>query len=202
VISDVYDSLVHLFKAYGCPAPIYLGEHWKDQHLPPLSVVIWQTNDVFAPQGASVTPLQRGMYINPRPVATRRCGLNAQLWATAPEQRDPCDQYRADLAWLDALVNQFVVGLQAIASGIHVVSGGVHAPGNAGSVRSGLGYDMTSMVDIPIVDAPWPAQQLDKCTTTWMYRPATAEITIAGNVDPNPPHYQPGIVFPVPTATE
>lgn len=200
MISDLYDSIVELFKVYGCPAPIYLGEQFKDQHTETLCVVLWQTDDKFTPQLASVLPpITRALYLNPRPIATRKCGLNARLWATAPPQKDPQDQYRADLAYLDALVNQFAIALQQLASGISDIEGGMAADGNAAAVRSGLGYDLVCRVDVPVIDAPWPAQQLDECSKTWEHRPATALITISGKVDPEPPHFQPGTTFPVPT---
>lgn len=203
MISDVYDTMVELFKRYGCPAPVYLGEQYASQHIETMSVVMWQTRDKFAEKSPTlvVTPAQGG-YVNPLPIKTRRCGLAARLWATAPEQRNPSDQYRANLAWLDALVNQFCIGLHYIAQGISEFEGGVAAAGNAAADVAGLAYDLTCLIDIPIVDAHWPARALDKCTETWIHRPATAEITISGKVDPAPPFYQPGIVFPVPTATE
>lgn len=202
MISDVYDSVVELFQRYGCPAPVYLGKQFADQNTEPLCVVMWQTDDKYGGQIASVTPTQTGLYINPRPLKTRSCGLSVRLWASAPEQKNAQDQYRADLAFLDALINQFAIALNYIASGINEMSGGMAAAGNAASVISGLGYDLTCTVDIPIIDAPWPAQALDKCTETWVHRPGTAEITVSGKVDPDPPFYQPGIVFPVPTVEE
>ena len=199
MISDVYDSVVELFNTYKCPAPVFLGKQYADQYIAPLSVVMWQTRDQFAEQIASYTPTQRGLYVNPRPLATRRCGFTARLWATAPVQRNTQDQYRADLAWLDALVNQFVIALRYIGAGISAADAGMAAAGNAAADVSGLGYDLECHLDIPIVDAPWPAQGLDKCTETWKHSPATAEITVSGKVDPAPPYFQPGIVFPVPT---
>lgn len=199
MISDVYDSVIEAFKQYGCPAPVYLGEQYADQHLAPLCVVMWQTDDLFTEQIASVTMPMQSMYINPRPIKTRRCGLRARLWATAKPQRNAEDQYRADLATLDALLNQFIVALQHTVPGIYELRGGHAAKGNAATVTSGLGYDLDCLIDIPIIDAPWPAQALDKCATTWKYGRGTAEITISGKVDPAPPYFQPAIVFPVPT---
>ncbi len=203
MISDMYDSVVELFKHYGCPAPVYLGEQYATQHTETMCVVMWQTSDQFAEAVPSApSPTQTGLYINPRPLKTRRCGLKVRMWAKAPKQRNAQDQYRADLAWLDALVNQFCIALNYITAGINELQGGVAAAGNASAAVAGLGYDLTCLVDVPIIDAKWPAQALDKCTETWQHMPATAEITISGKVDPEPPYYQPGIVFPVPTATE
>lgn len=202
MISDVYDSTVELFKRYGCPAQVFLGPQWLDQYIPPLSVVLYQTRDQFGEQVASYTPTQRGLYVNPRPLATRACGFTARLWATAPTQRNSEDQYRADLAWLDALVNQFVIALRYIGAGISSAEGGMAAKGNAAADVSGLGYELECRLDIPIIDAPWPAQGLDNCSQTWRHARATAEITVSGKVDPEPPFYQPGIVFPVPTPEE
>ncbi len=204
MISDVYDSVVEVFKTYGCPAPVYLGEQFADQHLAPLCVVMWQTADQYAGQLASVpvgpdTPTGR-LYINPRPLKTRRCGVTARLWAQAPQQRSPQDQYRADLAFLDALINQFCIALNYITAGINEIKGGMAAKGNAAASVAGLGYDLMTAIDIPIVDAKWPAQQLDKCTSTWLHHTATAEISVAAEI--GDPPFAPTIVFPVPTTEE
>ncbi len=206
MISDLYDSVVEVFRRYGCPAAVYLGSQYQSQHTETLRVVIVQETDSYAPPLPSLSPLatQQYMYgvINPRPVGTRKCGFFVELWATAPQQRDPQDQYRADLAYLDALINQFAVALQQTASGIHVLEGGQAGPGNGAAGSAGLGYVLRVSVDVPIIDAKWPAQQLSACTETWVHRPATADITIAGNVDPESPHYQPQPPFRVPTPTE
>lgn len=203
MISDVYDSMVEAFRRYGCPAAVYLGSQYQAQNTETLRVVLHQTIDQFAPPLPSLTPIatQQYMYgaINPRPVATRRCGVEAELWATAPLQRDPQDQYRADLAYLDALVNQFVVVLQQLTSGIFVVEGGQAGPGNGAAGSAGLGYVIKALIDVPVIDAAWPREQLDKCTETWAHRPARADITISGKVDPEPPHFQPQPPFRVPT---
>ncbi len=204
MISDVYDSVVQVFKAYDCPAVVYLGEQLADQHIAPLSVTMWQTSDQFIGQNASVpvgpdTPTGR-LYINPRPLKTRRCGVTARLWAQATKQRSPQDQYRADLAYLDALVNQFCIALNYITAGINEIQGGMAAKGNAATVVAGLGYDLMTTIDIPIVDAKWPALALDKCTETWLHHTATAEISIAAKV--GDPPYAPNVVFPVPTSEE
>lgn len=203
MISDVYDSVVDAFRRYGCPAVVYLGSQYQPQNTETLRVVLHQTIDQFASPLPSLNPIatQQYMYgaINPRPVATRRCGVEAELWATAPTQRDPQDQYRADLAYLDALVNQFVVALQQIASGLFVIEGGQAGPGNGAAGAAGLGYVVKAMIDIPVIDAPWPKEQLDRCTETWVHRPAVAEITISGKVDPEPPNFQPQPPFRVPT---
>lgn len=202
MISDVYDSVVEVFKRYGCPARVYLGEQYASQHTETLCVVMWQTSDQFTEQLASVTPSQAIVYIDPRPLKTRKCGVTARLWATAPQQRERGDQYRADLAYLDALINQFAIALHYIGAGINEMKGGMAAANNAAADVAGLGYDFQCSIEIPIIDAKWPAQALDKCTQTWLHHTATADITIAGKVDPEPPFYQDGIRFPVPTATE
>jgi len=209
VISDLFDSLCHAFKAYGCPAAMFLGEQWRAQHGPPLRVVIWQGNqsppDVFSPQNvASIQPSQRLQYINPRPVATRVAGFSAELWATSPPQKDPRDQYRADLAYLDALVNQLGAALQQISSGIFTMQGGLAAAGNADASVSGLGYTAQCTCAIPIIEAPWPAQQLSRCSETWAYGSATAEVGVVLQTGYNPPEFAPSSppVFRVPTPPE
>ncbi len=201
MISDVYDSMVEAFRIYGCPAQVLLGEQYAWQHTGMLTVILWQTDDRYAPQIPSVPqgPMTNMGAINPRPVATRKCGAVARLWATAPEQRDPVDQYRANLAYLDALINQTIVVLQQLTSGIYVAQGGRSPEGNAGSVIAGLGYDLAFSVDVPIIDTAWPAQALSDCTRTWIHRPARAIVSIDGKVDPNPPYYQTGTQFEVPT---
>lgn len=202
MISDIYDALVQGFERYNCPARVYLGGQFHEQHTQPLRVVLKQTDDVFEKGTPSFTPTQQMLYgqaINPRPVGTRRCGLDVEFWAKAPQQRDPQDQYRADLAYLDALVNQFAVVMQQIAAGIHVFQGGAAAAGNVSANSAGLGYLLKALVDIPLIDAPWPAQQLSACTTTWAYRPADFIITVEGKVSPEPPYYQPQPSFRVPT---
>lgn len=201
MISDLYDSLVHAFRAYKCPAPIYLGEQFRAQNTGPMRVVIWQGKDSpadqFTPQiAASLSPTQTLQYINPRPVATRKCGFSVELWATAPTQKNAQDQYRADLAWLDALVNQFVVSLQQIASGIYQVNGGKAAAGNADASVLGLGYTMLCVCDIPIIDAAWPAQQLSECSKSWEYGAATADISIENQAEP--PTVSPRFTVPTP----
>lgn len=206
MISDVYDSVVHVFREYGCPAVVYLGEQFADQHIEPMSVVMWQTSDEYTGQLASVaidpnSPTGR-IYINPRPLKTRRCGVTARLWAQAKQQRDAQSQYRADLAYLDALVNQFCIALNYITAGINEIKGGMAAKGNASTVVAGLGYDLMTTIDIPIVDAKWPAQALDKCTETWLHHTATAEISVAAAPAVSKPPFPPTIVFPVPTAEE
>ncbi len=201
MISDVYDSVVEVFCKYGCPAKVYLGEQYADQHIETLSVVMWQTSDQYAGQIASVdvgpnTPTGH-LYINPRPLKTRRCGVTARLWAQAKTQSNAQDQYRADLAYLDALINQFCIALNYITAGINEIKGGMAAKGNASTVVAGLGYDLMTAIDIPIVDAKWPAQQLDKCTETWLHHTATAEVSVAAKI--GEPPYAPNVVFPVPT---
>lgn len=204
MISDLYDAICQAFKRYGCPAPIYLGEQWRSQHTIPLRVVMWQGKDSpadqFTPQlAASLTPTQRIQFINPRPVATRRCGFSVELWATAPNTKDTRDQYRANLAYLDALVNQFCAALQQLTSGIFEVESGRAAAGNADADVSGLGYTLQCLCDVPIIDVPWPAQQLDKCSETWAYGQASAEISVTTATEPpvvSPPP------FPVPTPEE
>lgn len=203
MISDVYDAVVEGFRRYGCPAAVYLGGQFFEQHTPPLRVVLKQTDDLFGPPLPSMgdTPTQQMMYgnaMNPRSVGTRRCGLDVEMWATAPRQRDPQDQYRADLAYLDALVNQFAVVLQQIASGVHVLQSGVAATGNVSANAAGLGYMLKALVDIPIIDAPWPAQQLSRCSETWAHRSGSFVITVEGKVGGEPP-YQPQPPFTVPT---
>jgi hypothetical protein len=201
MISDVYDSVVQVFCTYGCPAPVYLGQQYADQHLAPLSVVMWQTDDQFSGQNASVpvgpdTPTGR-LYLNPRPLKTRRCGVTARLWAQAKPQRSAQDQYRADLAYLDALINQYCIALNYITAGINEIKGGMAAKGNAAAGVAGLGYDLFTSIDIPIVDAKWPAEALDKCTETWVHQTATAVISVAAEI--GDPPFAPNVVFPVPT---
>jgi hypothetical protein len=203
VISDVYDCIVEAFRRYKCPANVYLGEQFRAQHTGPLRVVIYQGQSSPADQftgalPAQLLPTQTIQYINPRPVATRRSGFSAELWATAPKQRSAVDQYRADLAYLDALVNQFGVALQQLASGIFMIQSGVAAAGNADAAVAGLGYTLQCVIDVPIIDAEWPAQQLSKCTETWAHHPATAEVSVQDTQTEEvvPP------VFSVPTPTE
>ena len=204
MISDLFDSVVHVFARYKCPAVLYLGQQFTPQHTETLRVVMYQGEkspaDEFAPQSAaSLLPSQTIQYINPRPVATRRAGFSVELWATAPKQRQAQHQFRADLAYLDALLNQFIVALQQTASGVFVAKSGVAAPGNQDANVAGLGYTLQCSCDVPVIDAPWPAQQLSECSKTWAYGPARAEITIAGKVDTEAPFYQPQPPFIVPT---
>lgn len=203
MISDLYDSMVRAFRAYGCPAPIYLGKQFADQHTGPFRVVLWQDADTFGQANPSLPAAAQAatkQAINPRAVATRRCGVVANLWATAPVQRSAQDQYRADLAYLDALVNQVCVALQQLASGVFIMSAGMAAAGNDNADVAGLGYELRFSVDVPIIDAAWPAQQLSECTKTWIEAPATAEITIEKRVPPlDPPTYQGEPPFTVPT---
>lgn len=206
MISDLYDAVCHAFRAYGCPAEVYLGEQWRAQHTGTMRVVMWQGKDSppdqFGPQTASsILPTQALQFINPRPVATRRAGFSVELWATAPPQRDPADQFRANQAWLDALVNHFCVVLQQKASGIFEVVGGVAAAGNGDAVAAGLGYEMQCYCDVPIIDAPWPAQQLSECSKTWHYGQGTAEITVQAQTHSDPVEYTtspPTFVAPTP----
>ncbi len=195
MISDLYDALTKAFKRYGCPAPIFLGEQFRAQHTVPLRVVLWQGKDSpadqYVPQNVSVpNPTQRLQYINPRPVATRRCGFSAELWATAPTEKDPQDQYRANLAFLDALVNQFVVALQQLASGIYEVQSGRAAAGNADASVSGLGYTLQCVCDVPVIDAAWPAEGLNECSKTWAYGRATAEVDVDLQTKIDPPTFE------------
>ncbi len=201
MISDLYDSLVKAFRAYKCPAPIYLGEHFRSQHTVPLRVVLWQGKDSPADafSGAVVaglTPTQAIQYINPRPVATRECGFSAELWATAPTQRNVENQYRANLAYLDALINQLVTALQQISSGVYRIQGGRAAAGNADATVSGLGYTLACVCDIPIIDARWPEKQLSECSKSWAYGPASADISIENQNDP--PTVSPRFTVPTP----
>ena len=189
MISDLYDALCQAFARYKCPAPIYLGEQYRAQHTAPMRVVLWQGKDSpvdqFTPQlAASLLPTQTLQYINPRPVATRKCGFSAELWATAPTQNDPQDQYRANLAYRDALVNQFAVALQQISSGISQLQGGKAAAGNGDASVSGLGYTLACVCDVPIIDSAWPAQQLSECSKSWAYRAATAIVSIENQKPP------------------
>ncbi len=204
MISDLYDSIVEAFERYGCPAKVYLGEQYRSQHTETLRVIMWQGSsspaDSFGGHSAaSLSPTQRIQFVNPRPVATRKCGFSVELWATAPEQRFPADQFRANQAYLDALVNQFVAVLQQIASGVYTVQGGLAAAGNADADVAGLGYTLQCSCDVPIIDVAWPSQQLSECSKTWQYSGATAEVTIAGKVDPETPFYQNQPPFTVPT---
>lgn len=204
MISDLYDSMVKAFAIYRCPAPIFLGRQFLDQHTGTMRVVMWQDQDTFAPPLPSLNATQQAGLrhaINPRSTATRKCGVVMNLWANAPRQSDPTNQYRADLAYLDALVNQCLVVLQQLASGIYVAKAGLAADGNQNADVAGLGYDLHLSVDVPVIDTVWPAQQLSECSRTWAQAPATAEIEIAKRVsDPlNPPTYAPEPPFTVPT---
>jgi hypothetical protein len=202
MISDLYDALVVVFKQYECPAAVYLGEQYRAQNTETLRVVMWPSGDKFTPQNGSVLsePARRFWRpINPRSTATRKAGFEVELWATAPVQRNPVHQYRADLAYLDALVNQFAIAMQQIASGLFELAIGDSAPSNAAAGVAGLGYTLQCSVDVPVIDAKWPAQQLDACTKTWAEASGSATITVDGKVDPEPPHYQTGQTFTVPT---
>jgi hypothetical protein len=202
VISDVYDALVEVFRAYGCPACVFLGGQFQPQHTAPMRVVLTQTGDKFSEVVASLpTATQQALYtpINPRPIKTRRCGLDVEFWANAPKQRNPQDQYRADLAYLDALINQFIIAMQRCFSGIYELESGGAPAGNADITVAGLGYTLKCLVDIPVIDAPWPEQQLSACSETWAHRPGSFIVTVEGKVDPEPPYYQPQPPFTVPT---
>lgn len=209
MISDLYDGIVHVFRQYRCPAVVYLGEQYRAQHTGGLRVVLWQGSqspaDQFLPKNESLATwptqqlqLKAAQFINPRPVATRRCGFSAELWATAPKQRVAADQWRANMAYLDALVNQFAVALQHLASGVFMVQSGLAAQGNADADVMGLGYTLQVSTDVPVIDVPWPAQQLGKCSETWAYGPAVADVSVVDTQteETHPP------VFRVPTPEE
>lgn len=211
MISDLYDCTVECFRRYGCPAEVFLGEQYRAQHTSPLRVIMYMGTtsppDQFAPANPSVAllptqtqmMLARGLPINPRPVATRHAGFSVELWATAPNQRNAADQYRANLAYLDALVNMFGVALQQLASGIFTIQSGLAAAGNADAAVSGLGYTMQCVCDVPVIDVPWPAQQLAECSKTWAHHAATATVSVTKEGDPpvvSPPP------FTVPTPPE
>lgn len=201
MLSDVYDALRKALACYGCPAEVYLGGQYSSQHTSPLRVILIPAEDGFAPPNASVlgSPANTRQGINPRPIATRSCGVRCELWATAPEQRDPSTQYRANLAYLDALVNTALAALQQITPGITITSGGAPAENNVDSAIAGLGYVLSFSVDTPVFDAPWPAQQLSECSKTWTNAPATADVTVSARLG-DPPTFQPGNQFPIPTA--
>ncbi len=202
MFADVFDALVPAFKAYGCPAELYLGPQFVDQHTGTLRIVFIQTDDTFVGAVPSQLPAtQRG--VNPRAIATRMCGVTAELWATAPDQRDASKQYRANLAYLDALLNTLLACLQQLATGISVTTGGVAAPNNSDSGISGLGYTLAFAIAIPVTDTPWPTA-LVCAPNTWTEAPATAEITPSGRLDnsTDPPSYQDAFTFPVPTPEE
>lgn len=201
MLSDVFDKLCANFAAYGCPAQLFLGGQFSEQHTAPLRIVFVQGEDAFNPPNASVlggNPALTRQAINPRPIATRTCGVKAELWATAPQQRDPGAQYRADLAYLDALINTTIAALQQTVAGLTVLGGGASSENNVDAGRAGLGYVLNLSVDVPIIDAPWPAQQLSVCSTTWTNAPATADVTVSAQLG-DPPTYQPGPAFAVPT---
>ncbi len=201
MISDVYDSIVEVFKVYGCPAPVFLGQQFADQHTGTLCVVMWQNDDLFAEALPSVQiwPNQH-MYINPRAIKTRRCGLVARMWATSPTpHRSAQDQFRADTAYLDALINQFIVALQHSVPGIYELRGGKAAAGNAAADVAGLGYDLHCLINVPILDAAWPAQGLDKCTSTWVHGRGTAIVNVKAVPVVGGEPYPPNVTFPVPT---
>ncbi len=200
MISDLYDALVIAFRKYHCPAKLFLGAQYKGQHTGDMAVILYQDDDTFGPPNpASVPEEMRKQFLNPRPVATRVSGFVAELWASAPIQTDATLQYRADLAYLDALINQFGCALNQLAIGTSALSGGAAARGNADSAIRGLGYALKGTFNIPIIECAWPAQQLDRCTRTWAEAAAKAAVTVSGKVDPEPPYYQPGVSFPVPT---
>lgn len=196
MISDLYDAMVNAFLAYQCPVPIFLGEQYRYQHTAPTRVVMWQGKDSppdqFLPQNAaSVTPTQALQYINPRPVLTRRCGFSLELWASAPPQRDPADQFRANQSWLDALVNMVGATLNQISSGVFTIQGGLAAEGNGDASIGGLGYTALCTCDIPIIEAPWPAEALNQCSKTWAYGSAEAEISVRMQNGYKPPTFAP-----------
>ncbi len=62
---------------------------------------------------------------------------------------------------------------------------------------------MTFSVATPVTDSPWPTA-LQCAPQTWAEAPATAEVTIAGAVDPSttPAGYQDQPPFTVPTPPE
>jgi hypothetical protein len=206
MISDLYDALVKVFRAYRCPATVFLGEQYAAQHTDTMRVVIFQGSsspaDQFRPPQPSLSPVVlttlQHQFINPRPVGTRVCGFTAELWATAPPQSNPVNQFRANQAYLDALVNQLVVALQQISSGLYDIPGGLASAGNADADVAGLGYRMQCLCAMPVIDVPWPAQQLSACSKTWREAAATADVSVEGPKEGQivPP------VFRVPTPPE
>lgn len=205
---DLFTAMKSAYCAYGCPVPIYIGPQWLQIHTETTRVILYQAQDVYEKASVSVpvgTPGYTRHGINPRPIATRKCGAIANIWASAPEQDDPDPvtkaerQYKADLALLDILINQTCVVLQQVAGGIHVLAGGMAEDGNAAASRSGLGYVMNFSVDTPIIDMPWSVA-IDACRKTWTEAPATAEITIEGAVDNSttPPGYQAAVTYVTP----
>lgn len=204
MISDLYDALIDVFKVYGCPAKIFLGEQFRAMHTEPFRVVLWQGKDSPADTfggalPASVPAANRTQAIDPRPVATRLCGFSVELWAVAPQQRNAEDQYRANLAYLDALVNQFACAMQEISSGIFDLQGGRHAAGNGDVSVLGLGYTLLAVCAVPVVITKWPTQQLSECSKTWRHATATAAVVVQTEVKPDPPTFVSGPEFTVPT---
>lgn len=199
---DLFGAMKSAYCAYGCDVPIYIGKQFLQQHTEPTRVVLYQDQDLYTSPSVSVPVATRGYTphgINPRPIKTRRCGVVANIWASAPEQDDLERQYRADLALLDVLINQTILVLQQTVSGIYELASGGAADGNDQAMRSGLGYNLVFLVDTPIIDMPW-AVAIDACRKTWAESPATAEVTVAGAVDNSttPPTFQPGVTFETP----
>lgn len=200
MFSDVYDQIVQAFSTYGCPAQLFLGSQFIDQHTSTMRIVFVQAEDEYGPAVISAPQGTNGWSrqgLNPRPIGTRACGVRAELWATAPTQSDPATQYRADLAYLDALVNMLVVALQQVAAGITITSSGAAAENNGDAGRAGLGYSLTFSVQVPVIDVPWPKQQLSECSRTWAQGPGTTTVSVDAQLK-SPPTSHNSPVFPVP----
>lgn len=199
---DLFSAMKSAYCAYGCDVPIFIGKQFLQQHTVTTRVVLYQDQDLFANPSVSVPVATQGYNaqgINPRPIKTRRCGIVANIWATAPEQGELERQYRADLALLDVLINQTILVLQQTVSGIYELASGGAADGNDQAMRAGLGYNLVFFVDTPIIDMPWSVA-IDACRKTWAQGPATAQVTVSGAVDNSttPPTFQPGVTFTTP----
>ena len=154
MLTDVFDSMRASFQARGFPGEVLWGHEKVSDHSDGPRVVIYPASDTFSAKGASLQGAFPTNGLNPRPIATRMQGGVANLWAMAPDQRDPAAQVRANYAALDQLINMTAVALHNASAGQFTLAGG-DPVNDASQMHHGLSYDLAFAVAVPIIDVPW-----------------------------------------------
>ncbi len=197
-LADVVAALNTDFLARNCKAPILLGAQYLRDHDAPSRIVIVPGTDTFGEKLPSTIPKGLPGQPNPRAIKTRFCTAVANIWAAAPEMREPGAQQAADLAALDALINCFIAALQSTCAGIYGLSSGTYPATQESHTNRGIIYELGFSVAVPVLDIAWPPVAITTCDLTFIPAPAHAEVTVSTLLG-DPATQQVGVEYVAPT---
>lgn len=157
MLEDVVAAVARDFAMLRIPCDVRFDKQFLAENAAPPRIVVVPTTDKFgAPvqsAGAFVATMPKGA--NPRPLATRYAGGEANIWAAGVVQPNPEDQLSADYKALGVLLDQFVASLQRLVPGIYSLDGGGVEQDAAVVLGHGRLYRLQFAVQVPVVAAPW-----------------------------------------------